>query len=75
MRKFFRISGYWLDTGEPFEDYIVASHNEVIGDYDADITDDHIFEYGWDEKTLESVMNDDTGINDWVLTSYEEIII
>lgn len=75
MKKFFKISGYWLDTNEPFEDYIVASHDDVIDDYDDEIIDEHIFEYGWDEKSLEEILYDDSGINDWVLTSYEETIL
>lgn len=67
MSKYFEISGYWKDSNEPFEGYIVKEFDDV------EENDEHIFEYGWGEEDLEEALNKETVFNDWVLTSYKEI--
>lgn len=65
--RFFRINGYWKDNKEEFEDFIVTDTDGIIPELD-----DEIFMYGMEESFLKGVLDDRSGIFDFVITSYRE---
>jgi len=69
--EYFYISGYWKDTSEIFENYLVCSFLDSENDFIE--YDDSIFYYGLTEDyILEAI---EQGINseyEFVITSYEK---
>ena len=69
MSTNFLISGYWKDTKENFEDYLVSDSH----DFD-DETDDNIFYYGLSEKLIqEAILSEHNTIYEFVITSYKKV--
>ena len=68
MSKYFEISGYWKDTKEPFDGYIVKEFD------DAGEEDDDVFFYGMGEHDLREAITagEDTAL-EFVITSYINI--
>lgn len=60
----FLISGYWIDNGSEFSNYLVTS-SEDNGD------DDDVFFYGLNEEDLRSLLNNTNTHLEFVITSYE----
>jgi len=56
--RIYKVSGYWLDSKEEFDDYLITSTNDCISSYTHpsirgivvkyDLTDDDIFFHGMD---------------------------
>jgi hypothetical protein len=61
----FLISGYWIDNGSEFSNYLVTS-SEDNGD-----DDDNVFFYGLNEEDLRSLVNNTNTHLEFVITSYE----
>jgi hypothetical protein len=70
-RKYFSINGYWKDTKEPFENYIVTNYDDM--QEGSEHNDEDIFLFGYDEENLKESLNKTDGANDFVITSYELI--
>ena len=68
MGKYFIINGYWKDVKSEFSGYIVKEYD--------DEEDDYIFFYGLSESDIiEAIKSIDDTVHDFVITSYEEIIL
>lgn len=71
MSKYFEISGYWKDTLENFEDYIVKESEEVIEEEDEDI-----FYYGLGEEEIKQAILEVWGTDlEFIITDYKEIML
>ena len=68
MSKYFIINGYWKDVKSEFNGYIVKEYD--------DEEEDDIFFYGLSESDIiEAIKSIDDTVHDFVITSYEEIIL
>lgn len=69
MSKYFEISGYWKDTLENFEGYIVKETEKVIEEEEEDI-----FYYGLEEEEIKQAILEvwETDL-EFVITDYKEI--
>lgn len=67
MRNFL-IDGYYKDDKTEFSGYLVSETD--------DYTDDEIFFYGLSEEDIQAAikLGDDSGIIDFVITSYEKVL-
>lgn len=67
--KMFRISGYWKDDLDEFEDYLVVSDDYHKGTPVSE--DEKIFFYGLNEEDIKQMIEDgeETG-EDFVITGY-----
>lgn len=71
MSKYFEISGYYKDTLENFEGYIVKESEEVIEEEDK-----KIFYYGLTEDNIQDCIAFVWGTTlDFVITDYKEITL
>jgi hypothetical protein len=71
MSKYYRVDGYWKDTKEKFENYIVKETHDIDIEHD-----DSIFFYGMDETGLnEMIQLGENTFHDFVLTSFKETIL
>lgn len=60
------IDGYWKDTKENFEGYLIKQ----TSDYDeSDPQDEEIFYFGLSEEAIKKTMNQETA-EDFVITAY-----
>lgn len=68
MSKYFEISGYWKDTLENFEGYVVKEYD------DSDENDDLIFYYGLGEEEIKQAILEvwETDL-EFVITDYVEV--
>ncbi len=72
MRKYFEITGYWKDTDENFEGYVVTNYDDH--EEDSEYDEDDIFMYGMEEYILkESIELKHDAVHDFVITEYQEI--
>ena len=69
MPKYFEIDGYWTDTGETFENYIVSETCDV----DPNDDDDRVFFYGLSAYQLRKAIESKEPFGDWVCTAFREI--
>lgn len=60
-----RVSGYWVEDGKPFKDYIVKQ-TDLVEDAD----DDEIFFYGLKEAAIKASLGQETE-HEFVITSVE----
>jgi hypothetical protein len=69
------IQGYWKDTNENFDGYIVTDYDDELGDYEP-YTDDDIFFYGLGEVDLQQAveLGWDTML-DFVVEGYKRIVL
>jgi len=68
MSKYFEISGYWKDTLENFEGYIVKEYD------DSDENDDLIFYYGLGEEEIKQAILEVWKTDlEFVITDYVEV--
>lgn len=70
MDRYYKITGYWRDTAENFEDYIVKE-----SDYkeDQEVNDDDIFFYGLTEQDIQNEISLGTrGDLEFIITEYKE---
>ncbi len=72
MRKYFEISGYWKDTEDEFDGFIVTNFDDV--EEDGEFGEDEVFFFGLSETDLKEAieLGGDT-MHDFVITSYKEI--
>jgi hypothetical protein len=71
MSKYFIINGYWKDIKSEFSGYIVKEDFDIVHD-----EEDDIFFYGLSESDIiEAIESIDDTVHDFVITSYEEIIL
>ena len=71
IQQYFYVSGYFKDSKEIFENFIVTdfdSHNP-FDPYE----EDDIFLYGITEEDIISSLEDENGIWDFVITTYKKI--
>ncbi len=70
MSKYFEISGYWKDTNENFEGYIVKEFDDTE---ESEELDDLIFYYGLSESEIQEAIKLvwDTDL-EFIITEYEE---
>lgn len=68
MSKYFEISGYWKDTLENFEGYVVKEYDDL------DENDDLIFYYGLGEEEIKQAILEVWGTDlEFVITDYVEV--
>lgn len=75
MREYFTIAGFWKDTNENFDGYIVTNYNDELGE-DVPYTDDDIFFYGLGESELQQAV--DLGwdtAHEFIIADYKRIIL
>lgn len=74
MREYFTITGYWKDTNENFDGYIVTNFDDVE---ENDIySEDDIFFFGLSEDDLiEAVALGWDTMHDFIITNYTRIIL
>jgi hypothetical protein len=66
MNNYFIINGYWRDDKSEFENYIVSEYNDF---------DEDIFFHGLSESDIiEAINNPEASTEDFVITSYEEVL-
>jgi hypothetical protein len=71
MSKYFSIDGYWKDDESEFEGYIVKEFEDTEP---TDVEDEKIFFYGLSEPEIQYMIgNPDNGVQDFVITSYQEV--
>lgn len=70
MEKYYYISGYWKDSLEKFEDYIVKNTEQKEGQ---EINDDDIFYYNLTEKNIQHILKfqDEENNFEFIITSYK----
>ena len=67
IMKLFKISGYWKDDKEPFEDYLVSEDHTVE-------EDDEIFFYGLRKDLIEdAISKGENTTHDFVITKYRDV--
>jgi len=70
MERYYYITGYWRDSAENFEDYIVKD-----GDFEEDqeLNDDDVFFYGLSEEEIKEAINLkwDSEL-EFIITEYKE---
>ena len=70
MERYYYITGYWKDTNENFEDYIIKD-----GDFEEGqgLNDDDVFFYGLSEEEIKEAINLkwDSEL-EFVITEYKE---
>jgi len=72
MRKYFLISGYWLDDGSEFYDYLVTNFDDE--EEDGRFSDEDIFFYGMEEQEIvDAIKAGGHTLQDFAITSYREI--
>ena len=70
MERYYYITGYWRDSAENFEDYIVKD-----GDFteDQELNDDDVFFYGLSEEEIKNeIYLIDRGELEFIITEYKE---
>jgi len=70
MERYYYITGYWRDSAENFEDYIVKD-----GDFieDQELNDDDVFFYGLSEDDILNCIAFEWGTElEFVITEYKE---
>lgn len=68
--RYFNISGYWKNDGEPFSDNIVTNLN----DGEEGVDDEVIFMYGIGEDAIISAIEaGEDSVFEFVITSYETL--
>ena len=73
MRDYFTITGYWKDTNENFEDYVVTNYDDI--EENGVYQEDDIFMFGVSEDDLlEAVDLKWNTVNDFVITEYKRIV-
>lgn len=70
MERYYIIKGYWIDTKEEFEDYIVKE-----GEYteEQELNDDDMFFYGLSETDIKNEIEIGLGTGlEFLITEYKE---
>jgi hypothetical protein len=65
--KVFEIYGYWVDTKESIDGYLVTKYEHH------DIDDQTIFHYDFDEEALKLAMEQGEDFGEFCITGYEEV--
>jgi hypothetical protein len=68
VSKYFSVSGFWKDTNENFENYIIKEFDDVDEEEDTEI-----FFYGLNSSDIEELIIEKwNSEHEFVITSYEE---
>lgn len=71
-RKYFKIKGYWKDTKDEFDDFIVTNYDDL--EKDGPYTEDEIFYFGLTEEQIKMDIGvAEKTVEDFVITEYEKI--